>query len=66
MDFTGRAVIVHEASGFAGYGAEVAARLTEQCFFHLEAPILRVTGLDMLDKYKETSLGGLALNVVEC
>jgi 2-oxoisovalerate dehydrogenase E1 component beta subunit len=44
---TGRAVIVHEASGFAGYGAEVAARLTEQCFFHLEAPILRVTGLDI-------------------
>jgi 2-oxoisovalerate dehydrogenase E1 component beta subunit len=44
---TGRAVIVHEASGFAGYGAEVAARLTEQCFHYLEAPILRVTGLDV-------------------
>jgi pyruvate dehydrogenase E1 component beta subunit len=44
---TGRAVVVHEASGFAGYGAEVAARLTEQCFFYLEAPILRVTGLDI-------------------
>ena len=44
---TGRAVIVHEAAGFGGYGAEVAARLTEQCFFHLEAPILRVTGLDI-------------------
>jgi 2-oxoisovalerate dehydrogenase E1 component beta subunit len=44
---TGRAVVVHEAPGFAGYGAEVAARLTEQCFHHLEAPILRVTGLDV-------------------
>ena len=44
---TGRAVVVHEAAGFAGYGAEVAARLTEQCFHHLEAPILRVTGLDI-------------------
>jgi 2-oxoisovalerate dehydrogenase E1 component beta subunit len=44
---TGRAIIVHEASGFAGYGAEVAARLTEQCFHYLEAPILRVTGLDI-------------------
>jgi pyruvate dehydrogenase E1 component beta subunit len=44
---TGRAVVVHEAAGFAGYGAEIAARLTEQCFFHLEAPVLRVTGLDI-------------------
>jgi pyruvate dehydrogenase E1 component beta subunit len=44
---TGRAVVVHEAQGFAGYGAEVAARLTEQCFYHLEAPVLRVTGLDI-------------------
>jgi 2-oxoisovalerate dehydrogenase E1 component beta subunit len=44
---TGRAVIVHEASGFAGYGAEIAARLTEQCFHYLEAPILRVTGFDI-------------------
>ena len=54
---TGRAVVVHEAAGFAGYGAEVAARLTEQCFHHLEAPILRVTGFDIpyppptLEKY---------------
>jgi pyruvate dehydrogenase E1 component beta subunit len=44
---TGRAVVVHEASGFCGYGAEVAARLTEQCFHSLEAPILRVTGFDI-------------------
>src|SRR5207344_3112847 len=44
---TGRAVVVHEAAGFCGYGAEVAARVTESCFHHLEAPILRVTGLDI-------------------
>jgi 2-oxoisovalerate dehydrogenase E1 component subunit beta len=44
---TGRALVVHEAPGFAGYGAEVAARLTEQCFHYLEAPILRITGLDI-------------------
>ena len=44
---TGHAVVVHEASGFGGYGAEVVARLTEQCFHYLEAPILRVTGLDI-------------------
>ncbi len=44
---TGRAVVVHEAPGFAGYGAELVARLTEQCFHHLEAPIRRVTGFDI-------------------
>jgi pyruvate dehydrogenase E1 component beta subunit len=44
---TGRAIVVHEASAFGGYGAEVVARLTEQCFHHLEAPILRVTGYDI-------------------
>ncbi len=44
---TGRAVVIHEASGFCGYGAEVVARVTEQCFHHLQAPILRVTGFDI-------------------
>jgi pyruvate dehydrogenase E1 component beta subunit len=44
---TGRAVVVHEAQGFGGYGGEVAARLTEQCFYNLEAPVLRVAGLDI-------------------
>ena len=44
---TGRAVVVHEASRFGGYGAEVAARLTEQCFHYLHAPILRVAGFDI-------------------
>ncbi|WP_309031211.1 alpha-ketoacid dehydrogenase subunit beta [Streptomyces alfalfae] len=44
---TGRAVVVHEAQGFAGFGAEIAARVTERCFHHLEAPVLRVTGFDI-------------------
>jgi pyruvate dehydrogenase E1 component beta subunit len=44
---TGRAVVVHEAAGFGGYGAEVVARLTEQCFHYLHAPVLRATGLDI-------------------
>ncbi|MFI6307194.1 alpha-ketoacid dehydrogenase subunit beta [Amycolatopsis thailandensis] len=44
---TGRAVVVHEAAGFGGYGAEVVARVTEQCFHQLHAPVLRVTGLDV-------------------
>ena len=43
---TGRLVVVHEAPGNLGIGAEVAARVTEQCFYSLEAPVLRVTGYD--------------------
>lgn len=43
---TGRAVVIHEAPGFAGFGAEIAARVTERCFHYLEAPVLRVTGFD--------------------
>jgi 2-oxoisovalerate dehydrogenase E1 component beta subunit len=44
---TGRAVVVHEASVFGGFGAEVAARLSEMCFHHLLAPVLRVGGFDI-------------------
>ncbi|RCV47352.1 alpha-ketoacid dehydrogenase subunit beta, partial [Marinitenerispora sediminis] len=44
---TGRAVVTHEAATFAGYGAEVAARVTEHCFHYLEAPVLRVGGFDI-------------------
>jgi pyruvate dehydrogenase E1 component beta subunit len=43
---TGRAVVVHEASRTLGLGAELAARLSEELFFELEAPVLRVTGFD--------------------
>jgi 2-oxoisovalerate dehydrogenase E1 component beta subunit len=41
---TGRCVVVHEAPVYAGLGAEIAARVTEHCFYHLEAPVLRVGG----------------------
>jgi pyruvate dehydrogenase E1 component beta subunit len=44
---TGRLVITHEASQFGGIGAEVAASITERCFFHLEAAPARVTGFDV-------------------
>ncbi|MFC7277956.1 alpha-ketoacid dehydrogenase subunit beta [Paractinoplanes rhizophilus] len=44
---TGRAVVVHEAPGNLGVGAEIAARITEECFYSLEAPVLRVTGYDV-------------------
>ena len=43
---TGRAVVVHEAHTNLGVGAEVAARITENCFYSLEAPVLRVGGFD--------------------
>jgi len=44
---TGRAVVVHEAPGNLGVGAELAARITQECFYSLEAPVLRVTGYDI-------------------
>jgi 2-oxoisovalerate dehydrogenase E1 component beta subunit len=43
---TGRCVIVHEATLTSGFGAELAAVVQEACFYHLEAPIARVTGWD--------------------
>jgi 2-oxoisovalerate dehydrogenase E1 component beta subunit len=43
---TGRCLIVHEATRTSGYGAELTALVQERCFYHLEAPIVRVTGWD--------------------
>lgn len=43
---TGRCMIVHEATLTSGFGAELAAQVQERCFYHLEAPIARVTGWD--------------------
>jgi 2-oxoisovalerate dehydrogenase E1 component beta subunit len=43
---TGRCVVVHEAQRTLGVGAEIAARVTEECFYSLEAPVIRVTGYD--------------------
>jgi pyruvate dehydrogenase E1 component beta subunit len=43
---TGRAVVAHEAHVNLGMGAELAARITEECFYSLEAPVLRVGGFD--------------------
>jgi pyruvate dehydrogenase E1 component beta subunit len=44
---TGRALVVHEAARFVGYGAEIAAELSERAFGYLAAPVLRVTGFDV-------------------
>jgi 2-oxoisovalerate dehydrogenase E1 component beta subunit len=44
VERTRRLVVVHEAPVFFGSGAEIAAHITERCFYHLEAPVLRVGG----------------------
>jgi pyruvate dehydrogenase E1 component beta subunit len=53
---TGRAVIVHEAPMSCGIGAELSARIMEQCFLHLEAPVQRVTGFDTIMPYYKLEL----------
>jgi 2-oxoisovalerate dehydrogenase E1 component beta subunit len=46
VERTGRAIVVHEAAMTLGMGAEIAARIQERAFYHLEAPVLRATGYD--------------------
>jgi pyruvate dehydrogenase E1 component beta subunit len=46
VEKTGRAVIVHEAPRFCGFGAEIAALLAEKALYSLKAPVARVTGYD--------------------
>ena len=41
---TGRLIVVHEAPVVGGIGAEIAAEVTQACFYQLEAPVLRVGG----------------------
>ena len=43
---TGRCVVAHEATRFGGFGAELVASVQEECFWHLQAPIMRATGWD--------------------
>jgi 2-oxoisovalerate dehydrogenase E1 component beta subunit len=43
---TGRCVVVHEAPRNTGFGAELVSLVQERCFYHLEAPVERVTGWD--------------------
>jgi pyruvate dehydrogenase E1 component beta subunit len=44
---TGRLVVVHEASSFLGMAAEISSQVTEQCFYELEAPVVRVGGANI-------------------
>lgn len=43
---TGRCLVLHEATRTSGFGAELCALVQERCFYHLEAPVVRVTGWD--------------------
>jgi 2-oxoisovalerate dehydrogenase E1 component beta subunit len=43
---TGRCVVVHEATLTSGFGAELSTLVQENCFYHLEAPVIRVAGWD--------------------
>ena len=53
---TGRCVVVHEAPKTSGLGAEIAARIMEEAFLHLEAPVQRVTGFDTIMPYYKIEL----------
>jgi 2-oxoisovalerate dehydrogenase E1 component beta subunit len=43
---TKRLIVVHEAPSFVGLGTEIAARVSEELYYEMEAPVLRVTGFD--------------------
>ncbi|MBB6174055.1 pyruvate dehydrogenase E1 component beta subunit [Nocardiopsis mwathae] len=43
---TGRLIVTHEAPLTGGLGSELAARVTEECFYHLESPVIRVAAFD--------------------
>ena len=53
---TGRLVVTHEAGQSGGLGAEVAASITERCFYHLEAAPVRVTGFDVPYPYSKIEM----------
>ena len=53
---TGRCVVVHEAPKTLGLGAEIASRIMEHCFLHLEAPVQRVAGFDTIMPYYKLEL----------
>jgi len=47
VEKTGRLVVTHEAPTFLGMGAEIAAAISQRCFYHLESPVIRVGGYNL-------------------
>jgi pyruvate dehydrogenase E1 component beta subunit len=47
VEKTGRLVVAHEATTFLGMGSEIAAAISQRCFYHLESPVIRVGGYNL-------------------
>lgn len=62
---TGRCLIVHEDNMTAGFGAEIAAVVAQEAFWHLDAPVQRLAPLDIPMPYHETLLEAVLPGIAE-
>ena len=54
---TSRAVVLHEAAKRLGYGAEIAATIQEECFWHLDQPVVRIAAQEHPDAHQPPAGG---------